>query len=274
MRPALVRTAAAAHLPELAAHYALLRLQDLHQQLQPLLQQAAAASAKATEEEGAEAAGEAAASNDAAAVPAQATPLPLGKQQRRISGSAALGGAANPAAALLAATRGSPDVTQRAAEPGSPAKGPALTQRQVQQAAAKVAEAAAAAAAALCTLGDVESLAGLQAHCRSSFQHLLECVHTMRQGTLAAAAARPGDVAAAAGGAWDWLGAVQLQAAGRYEAALEQYARVCGPGASASGGMQCAPPTALAGFVAEAYAGVGDSVGLQAWLQVSAALAQ
>lgn len=209
------------------------------------------------------------------------TPL-AGKQERRLSAGQAAGSeAVNPAAALLAATRGSPDVTLRQglhagtqAEPGSPAaaaRSRQLSRQQLQAAAAKVAETAAAAASALCALGDADGLTGLQSFCRQAFQPLLLRLQGLgRAGPEADQATGDADLsdaaASAAAAAWDWLAAVQQQAAGQYEAAVQQYLQLFGPGAQP--GMQCVPAAALARLAAEAYAAVGDSEGLSAWLQV------
>lgn len=209
------------------------------------------------------------------------TPL-AGKQERRLSAGQAAGSeATNPAAALLAATRGSPDVTLRQglhagkqAEPGSPAAAASrsrqLSRQQLQAAAAKVADAAATAASALCALGDADGLTGLQSFCRQAFQPLLLRLQGLgRAGPEADQAtgdADLSDAAASAAAAWDWLAAVQQQAAGQYEAAMQQYLQLFGPGAQP--GMQCVPAAALARLAAEAYAAVGDSEGLSAWLQV------
>lgn len=275
LRLPLARAAAAAGLHELAAYHSLLRLEDLRQQVAALLpagatQPTSGASSEATSQPVGAAAG-----REPSPAPPE-TPL-AGKQERRLSaGQAAGGDAANPAAALLAATRGSPDVTlrQAGAEPGSPAaaaRSRQLSRQQLQAAAAKVADAAATAAAALCALGDADGVVGLQAFCRHAFQALM----LRLQGLVGpgADAGQPGGdagtsdaAAAAAAAAWDWLAAVQQQAAGRYEAAAQHYMQLFGP--SGRSGMQCVPAAALARLAAEAYAAVGDSGGLSSWLQV------
>lgn len=259
-----MRAAAAAGLHELAAHHALLRLCDLQQQLQQLLPAPAPASAdeRQPSDAGAGSGSEATAGNAEAAAPEAETPL-AGKARRISSGAGGPADAANPAAALLAATRGSPDAALRHQQPGSPAHGRQLSQQQAQQAAAKVAEAAAAAAAALCALGDPEDLAGLQAYCSHAFQPLLQRLQPKQgagDGSLEAAAPS----AAAAEAAWDWLAAVREQAAGRYEAAERRYSQLCAP----AGALQCAPMPLLARLAAEAYAAAGDAAGLQGWLRV------
>ena len=263
VRPALMRAAAASQLHELAAYHSLARLRDLQQQLQALLPKPA--SADTTQSGGS--ADAAVAEADAAALSAR-MPLGLQQRQRLTAADASPGGsAANPAAALLAATRGSPELGMRGQqalqEPGSPARGRQLSQQQVQQAAAKVADATAVAAAALCALGDADGIAGLQAYCRSSFAQLLRQLYTQQQEEEAAGASP--DPAAAADSAWDWMEGVQQQAAGRYEAALLHYSMYSGSGPMA---LQCAPAGALAGLVARAYAAVGDAAGLHTWLQV------
>ena len=279
--PLLLRAAAAAQLHELAVYHALQRLRDLQQHTQALLPAVTAAREDSSRDssEGAEA---------AAASPTAQTPLAERQQQQQRVAASQTGGdasaTANPATALLAATRGSPDIALRSRQqrqqqqPGSPAIGShrsrQVTRQQLQQAAAKAAEAAAAAAAALVALADAEGVAGLQAYCQQAFQPLLQLLHQLQAGggPDAAAAAAPGDAdpaaSAAAAAAWDWLVAVQLQAAGRYEEAVEQYSKLyTSPAAS---GMQCAPAGALARLVGEAYAAVGDAAGLQRWLQVRA----
>lgn len=262
VRPALVRAAAAAQLHDLAVYHAILRLQALQQHTQTLLPAAAAPAAPVA----AEASSESAAGIAEPAVAATRAPL-AGKQRRISGGEGSVGDAANPAAALLAATRGSPSTALLQQPPGSPAAaahGRQPSQLQVQQAAGKVAEVAAAAAAALCALGDAQGVAGLQAYCRQAFQPLLEQLHHKRE----AMAADANPAAGAAVAAWDWLAAVQEQAAGRYESAIQRYCQLYGPAAPAST-MQCVPAAALARLVAEAYAAVGDAAGLKAWLQVS-----
>lgn len=254
-----MRAAAAAGLHELAAYHALLRLRDLQQQLLQLLP----APAPALAGERQPSADLAAASSGEAATPAAETPL-AGTARRISSGAGGTADAVNPAAALLAATRGSPDTALRRQQPGSPAAaahGRQLSQQQAQQAAAKVAEAAAAAAAALCALSDAEGVAGLQAYCRQAFQMLLQQVQP-KQG--AEGGSDQAAALAAAAAAWDWLAAVREHAAGRFEAAVGRYSQLHAPG----GALQCAPTPVLARLAAEAYAAVGDASGLLDWLQV------
>lgn len=277
MRLALLRASTAAQLHELAAHHALQRLRDLEQQVPALLPTpappAAADSPVAAQrgsQDGSVGAGTPASTRGlAAAAASERTPL----DSRQPGGAAAAGSdaAANPAAALLAATKGSPDVAQRLQqlEPGSPAE----AAQRAQQAAAKVAEAAAAAAAALCALSDADGVAGLQAYCQRAFGPLLEHLHHRQQAAGSGTSANNGDdaeAAAAGEAAWQWLAAVQLQAAGQYEAALVQYARLYdAPGANS---VQCAPASAVARLAAQAYTAVGDAPGLERWLQVRARL--
>ena len=277
MRLALLRASTAAQLHELAAHHALQRLRDLEQQVPALLPTpappAAADSPVAAQrgsQDGSVGAGTPASTRGlAAAAASERTPL----DSRQPGGAAAAGSdaAANSAAALLAATKGSPDVAQRLQqlEPGSPAE----AAQRAQQAAAKVAEAAAAAAAALCALSDADGVAGLQAYCQRAFGPLLEHLHHRQQAAGSGTSANNGDdaeAAAAGEAAWQWLAAVQLQAAGQYEAALVQYARLYdAPGANS---VQCAPASAVARLAAQAYTAVGDAPGLERWLQVRARL--
>ncbi len=277
LRLPLARAAAAAGLHELAAYHALRRLQDLRQQVAALLP-AASTPAGGTGSDATAQTAAAAPRQEASPVPPE-TPL-AGKQERRLSAGQPAGSeAANPAAALLAATRGSPDVALRQqlgaqAEPGSPAAaahGRQLSRQQLQSAAAKVADVAATAASALCALGDADAIAGLQAFCRQAFQPLLLRLQGLARAGPEAGPASSDDAdtseAAAAAAAWDWLAAAQQQAAGRYEAAAQQYMGLFGP--EAQPGMQCVPAAVLARLAAEAYAAVGDSEGLASWLQVS-----
>lgn len=280
MRPLLARAAAAAGLHELAAYHATRRLADLQQQLEALLPPAATqarAAVGSTSDVGEAAAAAEAPGTSPASLSAQ---TPLGQQQQQLSaGGRSASDAANPAAALLAATRGSPDAAlKQQQQPGSPSdRRRQLSPLQLQQAAGKAAEAAAVAATAMCALADGDAIAGLQAYCRKAFQPLVQ--HMLRR-QQEAEAGTPGEAPAAsdasslkagASAAWDWLTAVQLQAAGRYEAALQRYSELYGP--AAKGGMQCVPAGALSRLVAEAYAAAGDAAGLQDWMQVRLARA-
>ena len=296
IRPLLLRTAAAAHLHELAAYHGLRRLHDLQRHLQALLPAAAsgesaagvqgstgtgAASSSMGAAAGAPAAasnpaeGEAASPDVAGALAAAAPPL----LQRRTSSITSEGAGANPSAALLAATRGSPDPTlrqqrQQQRQAGGPADasqqaGRQLSHQQLQQAAAKVADAAAAVAAALCAMGDAQGVAGLQAYCRQAFLPLLRQWHQLQHQPASAEAGTDDDAAAAAaaaGAAWDWLSAVECQAAGRYEAAIQHYSQVYSTADAAA--LQCVPGSALARLAADAYVALGDGEGLQLSLQV------
>lgn len=291
-----MRAAAAAQLHELTAYHALQRLHDLRQQAQGLLPAPTSALAAGSgavtttaSSPAAAAAREASSPSDAGMSPSGALAAP-GQSlltERRASGIAAAveatAGAANPAAALLAATRGSPDLAllgPQSREPASPAAAAQrsrLARQRAQQLAAKVAEAAAAAAGTLCALGDADGIAGLQAFCRRSFQPLLQLLYA-RQAVGAAdsmpatesllpAAADDATAAAAAASAWDWLSAAGHQAAGQYEAAIRQYSELCS--STGSAGQQCVPGSTLGLLAAQAYAAVGDAEGLAAWLHVS-----
>lgn len=292
VRPTLVRAAAAARLHELTAYHALQRLRDLRQQAQALLPHAPAAAAGTTTGSAAPAAEGSPAAVVATAqegvgtceaeAPSPASPAP-GQSLlagRKASGLAAeaTGGAANPAAALLAATRGSPDLALLGSQSGEPASPAAaaqrsrLAQQRAQQLAAKVAEGAAAAATALCALRDADGIAGLQAFCRRSFQPLLQMLHAQQAADRTPAIegsplmAADDTAAAAASAAWDWLSAVGQQAAGQYESAICQYSKLSS--ARGSIGQQCVSGSSLARLVANAYTAVGDADGLAAWLQV------
>ena len=285
VRLLLLRAAAAAQLHELAAYHALLRLRDLQQQLHKLLPAEGAGAGRGPEKEAEEEEGAAGAKEDAALSPvaslvgAAQTPL-AGRTQQRISEEESAAAGANPAAVLLAATRGSPDAALRreqqlAGAAGAAHSGRGLSQQQLQAAAAKVAEAAAVAAAAMCALGDAEAVAGLQAFCRGAFQPLLQHVQQAASGDSSAlragtdSAAGTAAAAAAATAAWDWLEAVQHQAAGRYEDATRQYRQLytTSQGAPAPS-LQCVPAGTLTRLAAEAYAAVGDAAGLRQWLKV------
>ena len=291
IRPLLLRTAAAAHLHELAVYHGLRRLHDLQRHLQALLPSAAsgdgapdaqgstgAASSSMGAALGAPAATsdpveEEAASPDTGASAAAAPP----SLQRRASSIASEGTGANPSAALLAATRGSPDPAlrqqrQQQRQAGIPANtsqqaGRQLSHQQLQQAAAKVADAAAAVAAALCAMGDAQGVAGLQAYCRQAFLPLLRQWHQLQRQPASDESSTDDPAAvAAAGAAWDWLSAVQCQAAGRYEAAIQHYSQVYSTADAAA--LQCVPGSALARLAADAYVALGDGEGLQLSLQV------
>jgi hypothetical protein len=267
VRLLLLRTSAAAHLPHLAAYHGLQRLQDLQLQLDRLLPKAPAASG--TGEEAAEARGGVLSPTAAGAMPPK-TPL-AGSHGSRLPGAPEAAAASNPAVALLAATRGSPDPglreeQQQAGSRSAAGQRRGLSQHQLQSAAAKVADAAGMTAAALCTLGDAAGLEGLQAYCRSAFDPLLRAVQPATPGATFPPAADDGELAEAAAAAWDWLTAAREQAAGRYEAAVERYTQLFVSGARSS--LQCVPSGTVARLVADAYTALGDPAGLRGWLQV------
>ena len=260
VRPLLLRTAAALQLHGLAAYHALLRLRDLQRHLATLLP---ATRNSSEDEQPPTPAADAGPLSPVASLNTAQTPQARPLEQR-ISGEDS-GATANPAAALLAATRGSPDVASRKEQQSGATQGPRLSQQQVQVAAVKVADAAAAAAVALCALGDADAVAGLQAFTSSAFTSLLQQLHHFKGGE----AAQPDAAPAAAAAAWDWLEAVRHQAAGRYEDATRLYCRLytAAPGALGPS-LQCVPTGALACLAAEAYTALGDAQGLRLWLEV------
>ena len=103
---------------------------------------------------------------------------------------------------------------------------------------------------------DEQQIQGLQQGSRQESSAETSRLDNGEQGTMG-----PGSSFAEV--AWEWLEAVQLHAAGRYEAALQKYS------ITQLGSRVPGPVRELVGcLMAEAYAVVQDWDGMHAWLQV------
>ena len=292
MRPALLRCAVSLQLPHLALFHGLRRLQELQQQLQAALpggggsgSKPQQAPARPPERAGAPPAAQAV---GVAAAPGTPASLQAPARQLLLRNREPMGGglpSANPAAALVAATRASPDAKARGQPASSSSSGSKqeLTRQQLLGAAATVGEAAGAAAAALCTLRNPASIRGLQSFCRQAFQPLLRALEQPVLGAPGAAGSGGGGVsgsgasnvmeeaeatvkaAMASVAAWEWLSPVALHAEGRYEEAVWQYLSY----SSASRPFVHKPT--IWQLTAAAYSAVGNVAGLTAWQQQQAA---
>lgn len=303
MRPAQLRMAVALREPHLAALHGMRRLQELEQQLQAVLSAGNKAQQHAKQATKPAMSSPTVAAAKSPAVPpvppGLAAPQPPVRQllQRAQEGTAELP-TANPAAALLAATRGSPDSSASRAKaslaaslsPAAVASGQQQpTREQLVSVAARVGEAAGAVAAALCELRDPAAIHGLQSYCRKAFLPLLQRLEQPPQTAAGAPAAAtlpvdPTVVAAAtvaAVSAWEWLSAVELHAAGRYEQAVRLYVSYSSASTAAGGsGGDSTPPkpflpaSTLWALTAEAFAALGNAAGIVSWQQQQLARAR
>jgi hypothetical protein len=270
MRPLLLRASAALSAHHLALYHGYQRLQDLHAHAQVLLAKAVPTPPRATHHKqrfaDAALAAAKAAAKEAGGI--AGTPSLIGRQVLQRPGSPKSFPTQSPAAALLAATRrrssaGSTNTAsgssskraQRAAASAlAPSKLPADVLSPPQQAQVilvKVAEAVGMLARVLCALRDADGIAGLQAFCRKAFDPLvrLQCSASGRSARQAE------------GDWWAWLTAVQLQAAGRYEEALQQYASLL-----TSSNKAAVASEVVGDLAAQAYAAVGSWEKLDGWL--------